>query len=63
MVVYTLDHLFRSTSVSFEFCMWALIWEDHAADCCLMSGVVLIYPGYVYCCHVQNGRGLSSKFY
>ena len=31
-------YLFGSTSVSFEFRMWVLIWEDHTADCCFVSG-------------------------
>ena len=31
-------HLFGSTSVSFEFHRWVLIWEAHTANCCFVSG-------------------------
>ena len=37
-------HLFGSTSVSFEFHGWVLIWEDPHRRLLLRLGVVLVYP-------------------
>ena len=56
-------HLFGSTSVSFEFHMWVLIWEDPHCLLLLRLGVVLVYPGFDSCCDVPNARRpYSVKF-
>ena len=53
-------HLFESTSVSFEFHRWVLIWEYPHRRLLLCLGVVLVYPGSVSCYDVLNTRRPSS---
>ena len=55
-------HLFGSTSVSFEFHRWVLIWEDPHHRLLLRLGDVLVYTGFVSCYDVLNARRPSVKF-
>ena len=56
----TCYHLFWSTSVSFEFHRWVLIWEDPQRQLLLHLRVILVYPGFVSCYNVPNARRPSS---
>ena len=49
--------LFESTSVSFEFHMWVLIWEDPHCRLVLRLGVVLVNQCFVFCYDVPKARG------
>ena len=49
-----------STSVSFEFHRWVLIWEDSHLQLLLRFRVVLVYPGFVSCYDDPNARRPSS---
>ena len=53
-------HSFGSTSVSFEFHRWILMWEDPHRRLLLRLGFVLAHPGFVCCYDVPNARRPSS---